>query len=261
MALLRKYVEESGLVLECFVTGVANRVTCLALAEDNETARFALSMKEGDMHADLNERSRIRRFAQMHSSKQPKKEAPREVPGTPSTVDAARVMDAIDRLPRAIDPAPESVHPTPPINWAAETETPVATQEPLMAATSPDMVPAPPAVPTRDFVGASPASKPVPRSHALSAVKMMQFIDWLSETDTAKFTTYEGVSLAAGEKLGFRPTHAVVKELMTAKGKKLFYRPGSALSTDITVLARNLARLMTKLGEQPDDELISMLKE
>lgn len=259
MALLRKYVEESGLVLECFVTGVANRVTCLALAEDNETARFALSVKEGDMHADLNERSRIRRFAQMHSSKQPKKEAPREVPGTPSTVDAARVMDAIDRLPRAIDPAPESVHPTPPINWAAETETPVATQEPLMAATFPDMVPAPSTVPTRDFVGVSPKPKKLIPTR-LSAVNVMRFAAWLDTADTGKFTTYDAVGVAAGDALGIRPTTQVVRELMLEKGKKLAHRP--MLNTQaVTIMARNLVRLMTKLGEAPDEELIELSKE
>lgn len=248
MALLRKFVEDAGLTLDCYVSGVANRVTCIAIADDGESMRFALSLREGDMHADMNERSRIRRFAQMHSPKQPKKEVPHEIPGSPSSVESARVMDALDKLPRPHEPASTPFHPSAPIAWAPEPQPePVET---LMAGK----------IATKQTVPKG-SNKPA----RIGVVVGLRVAAWLESKDTTQFENYSLVCDALHAEAKILVTGAMMREIMDELGKKLKEKPKAAppktYSPGNIILARNLVRLMTKLGEQPDNELLAMLKE
>lgn len=230
--MLRRVISDSGLTLvDSGADGV--RWYAIAQAPNGETQRFSFSKKEGDLRGDLNESSKIKRFANGNNVIT----ADLSMPNNTNPDVSVTVKKKMHLVPQN-----EAVE-TPPT-----TSAPTAPPEPEKPASAPP---------------AAPAKAAQNRLHRAEFYKLTKLIEPL---DTLTFATLDALAQHATAQLGFPVNKSSVADALDAMGKMTqaqnnLHNPKQKVSGGaIAVLARSLCALYEHLGETAPDDLKRLVK-
>lgn len=279
---LRKYIEEAGLDFDCFVDKKDSRINARAIAHNGETRLFSLSGGSSDDHrGDMNERSRVRRFAAevgqpplMAQKLKPVLEEFKVIGklAQPKTVEQAAIMDAMDKLPRDIEATKPTQQPS---DWLKNDNVAFAATPALSPArdvkdertdkwvTADNLV----LTPKRQQKSLSSKIKTMATTSTdtrklamkLTMAESYKLLEYIKALDTEQFfltsQVTDDVNTNAG--LAVRVTDKIVGDTIKALDKKLKDRREGKRSyvQAAPVIARVLVQLMEKMGEPVPDDL------
>lgn len=293
MDLLRKFIEDEGLTFDCFVDKHDSRINARAIGHDGSTRLFSLSAGQGDHRGDQNEHSRIRRYAReigqpplLAMKLKPVVEEFKKVAALqPKTIEQARIMDAMDKLPRG-GMSDEQTPVTDEDPWLKAITTRVEQAKQLKAPTSPTaglfgsrwlegtgikLDPGPARKPSNTLskrIITMADTKPTDTrklARKLTMAESHKLFEWLRTIDTTTFTLTSQVASEANAKagLGVLVSDTTVNEAMKVLGLKMKDRRSEAkrgYTQAAPIIARALVQLMDKMGEPVPDELREISK-
>lgn len=241
VALLKHMLDDAGLTLVEFKDKHDGRVTCVANAGTEETRIFSITLKEGDRRGDLNEASRMRRFA-------------REC-GTPATQLAEKLKPVVEEFKKVAAVAPPKTPP--PTDYLGWKNPPPS--EPSARVEAPTLLEAKPM---------TKAVRPIPSNKGMKLARLTmdeqyRLIEWVKTQDITTYKNIDELNKAAAAFLKLPVADATLHKAMAIAGVKFERRKPINQKAHVftaPILARNLLRVMEQLGIQPDDELKSLVK-
>jgi len=230
--LLKRFALENNLdLLETGTDGT--RWFAEVQAQNGAKSRFTLPKKEGDIRGDLNEQSRIKRFAQNNV-------ATMTLPSVP----AASENDVQVTVRRKLA-----------IVMAATGEPPAQPPAAPPPATAMERGPVPEGV---DSV--LDKKEPVRRLRRLTQAQFYALIKLLEQIDTMKFYSHDDLAKHCSKELGIEIAETSTKDACKLLGKTTQYQhnrlqPGPKPHEHTAIVARCLVQLFEHLGEAVPNEL------
>lgn len=272
MDLMRKFIEDEGLTFDCFVDKHDSRINARAIGHDGSTRLFSLSAGQGDHRGDQNEHSRIRRYAReigqpplLAVKLKPVVEEFKKVAALqPKTVEQARIMDAMDKLPREPLPVPGNEAPA---RYITQPMSPQETVDSVHKHSVTVLTRKPSNTLSRKIAAMADIKPTDTRKLArkLTMAESHKLFEWLRTIDTTTYTLTSQVTTEANTKagLGVLVGDTTVNEAMKVLGLKMKDRrsePKRAYNFYSPIIARALVQLMDKMGEPVSDELREIAK-
>ncbi len=229
--LLKRFALENNLdLLETGTDGT--RWFAEVQAQNGAKSRFTLPKKEGDIRGDLNEQSRIKRFAQNNV-------ATMTLPSIPPATEGDVQVTVRRKLAVVM----------------ASTGEPAQPPAPPPPATAMERGPVPEGVDS-----ALDKKSPVRRLRRLTQAQFYQLIKLLEQTDTLKFFSHDELAKHCSKELGIEIAETSTKDACKLLGKVTQYQqtrlqPGAKPHDHTAIVARCLVQLFEHLGETVPEEL------
>ncbi|CAN7543738.1 hypothetical protein LJR130_003834 [Variovorax sp. LjRoot130] len=205
------------------------RICGEGMAPNGREQTFSLSNgSTSDVRGDLNESSRMKRFAKAN----PKVEPPKTALGLALT--QAKVIES-PRVRRRITIDLEPPPPPPQLELTAPPPAPVQ----------------PPPVP-------APMTAPAKTINKISQISFFKLCTWLQTADLKEAHSYQWIADRASPVVGVTVSPSTVREAYTATGVELPERLRAPAVEPHVYVARELAAFMRKLGENPSEELMAI---